>query len=394
MRAKTGHRIITGVCAGWVIACAILGAAPVQAQSAVPKYEVDPLWAKLPDNWVVGPLGGTCVDARDHVWVLHRQEGVTQEMLAGRDRLGDSKARIKAPPVIEFDPQGNVVNSWGDAKALGNYLHDCFVDKDFNVWIAPARSGFVQKYSHDGKLLLQIGKSGVFDSSDGTDKGKPLNSNTAQFFGPSAVDVDPQNGDVYVADGHGPGNSRIAVLDKNGKFLRQWPLHHTEAEKDIGGLPHCMRLSNDGMVYVCDRLANRLQVFDKMGNFKRNIDLPWKKYTADNEDLRKYCLTQWRTFPPCTLVQKIGEGTSAVSVEFSRDPDQRFIYVVNQNQREVDILDRETGKVRSNALGHGTGLFFPGQLFDAIRAAVDSKGNVYVAEDEGRRLQRFKVVGH
>ena len=57
-------------------------------------------------------------------------------------------------------------------------------------------------------------------------------------------------------------------------------------------------LSNDGMVYVCDRLANRLQVFDKMGNFKRSIDLPWKKYTADNEDLRKYCLTQWRTFPP------------------------------------------------------------------------------------------------
>ena len=331
------------------------------------------------------------VDARDHVYVLHRQEGLTEEMLTGRDRVGGAKARIKAPPVIEFDPQGNVVNSWGDAKALGNYLHDCFVDKDLNVWIAPARSGFVQKYSHDGKLLLQIGKSGVFDSSDGTDKGKPLNSNAAQFFGPSAVDVDPQNGDVYVADGHGPGNSRIAVLDKNGKFLRQWRLHRTESEKDIGGLPHCMRLSSDGMVYVCDRLANRLQVFDKMGNFKRNIELPWKKYTADNEDLRKYCLTLWRTFPPCTLVQKIGEGTSAISIEFSRDPISGFLYVVNQNQREVDILDRGTGKVVST-IGHGTGLFFPGQLFDAIRAAVDSKGNVYVAEDEGRRLQRFKVV--
>jgi hypothetical protein len=55
-------------------------------------------------------------------------------------------------------------------------------------------------------------------------------------------------------------------------------------------------------------------------------------------------------------------------------------------------LDRATGKVLST-IGHGTGLFFQGQLFDAIRAAVDSKGNVYVAEDEGRRLQRFKVVG-
>ena len=95
--------------------------------------------------------------------------------------------------------------------------------------------------------------------------------------------------------------------------------------------------------------------------------------------------------PPCTLIQKIGEGTSAVSVEFSRDLNQRLMYVVNQNQREVDILDRETGKLLWT-LGHGRGLFFDGQIFDAIRAAVDSKGNVYVAEDEGRRLTRFKVI--
>jgi len=87
----------------------------------------------------------------------------------------------------------------------------------------------------------------------------------------------------------------------------------------------------------------------------------------------------------------IGEG-SAVSVEFSRDANQRLIYVVNHHQREVDILDRATGKVPST-IGHGTGPFFQGKLLDAIRAAVDSKGNVYVAEDEGRRLQRFKVVG-
>ena len=105
-----------------------------------------------------------------------------------------------------------------------------------------------------------------------------------------------------------------------------------------------MRLSGDGLVYVCDRLANRLQAFDKMGNFKKNIDIPWKNYTTENEDLRKYCHTLWRTFPPCTLVQKIGQGTSAVSVEFSRDPNQQFIYVVNQNQREVDILDHATSK--------------------------------------------------
>ena len=392
MRAKRRYRIIAGTCVAWLIASAINYLPPLQAQSAVPKYEVDPLWPKLPDNWVVGPLGGACIDAQDHVFVLHRQEGLTEDMLKARDRSDGAKPRIKAPPVMEFDPEGNLVNSWGDTKVLGEYLHDCLVDKDTNVWIAAAHSGIVQKYSRDGKLLFQIGKSGVFDSIDGTAKGKPLNSNAAQFFGPSAVDVDPQNGDVYVADGHGGGNTRIAVLDKNGKFLRQWRLHHTEAEKDIEEIPHCMRLSNDGLVYVCDRIANRVQVFDKMGDFKKNIEIPWKKYTAEDEDLRKYCLTLWRTFAPCALVQKIGVGNSAISLDFSPEPNQRFLYVVNQNQREVDIMDRATGKVLAT-IGHGTGLFFQGQLFDAIRAAVDSKGNVYVAEDEGRRLQRFKAVG-
>jgi DNA-binding beta-propeller fold protein YncE len=392
MRERKKYRTMAGTWAALVIASAVLYSPLVRAQTGVPKYEVDPFWAKLPNNWVVGPLGGTCVDGRDHVFVLHRQEDLAEAALTARDQFAGGATRIKAPPVMEFDPEGNLVNSWGDTKVLGNYLHDCQVDKDGNLWIAAARSGFVQKYSHDGKLLLQIGKSGVFDSSDGTSKGKPLNSNTAQFFGPSAVDVDPTNGDIYVADGHGGGNFRIAVLDKNGTFLRQFRLHHTEAEKNIEELPHCMRLSNDGLIYVCDRLANRLQAFDKMGTFKRNIEIPWKSYTAENEDLRKYCHMLWRTFPPCTLVQKIGRGTSAVSVEFSRDPNQRFIYVVNQNQREVDILDHATGEVVST-IGRGTGLFFPGQLFDAIRAAVDSKGNVYVAEDEGRRLQRYKVVG-
>jgi sugar lactone lactonase YvrE len=356
MRERT-FRSIAGTCGAFAIAAAMIYAAPAQAQA--PKYEVDPLWPKLPANWVVGPLGGARVDANDHVIVLHRQEEVTDAALTARDQFAKGAARIKAPPVMEFDPDGNLVNSWGDMKVLGNYLHDCQIDKEGNVWVAAARSGFVQKFSHDGKLLLQIGKSGVFDSSDGTAKGKPLNSNTAQFFGPSAVDVDPQNGDVYVADGHGGGNFRIAVLDKNGQFLRQFRLHHTEAEKNIEELPHCMRLGGEGLVYVCDRLANRLQAFDKMGNFKRNIDLPWKNYTAENEDLRKYCHMMWRSFPPCTLVQKIGRGTSAVSVEFSRDPGQRLIYVVNQNQREVDIL---TGEVVST-IGHGTGLFFPGQLY-------------------------------
>src|SRR5207247_2528443 len=77
MREKTRYHTIAGTLVAWVIACAMSYSPPVQAQSGVPKYEVDPFWAKLPDSWVVGPLGGTCIDTRDHVFVLHRQEGLT-----------------------------------------------------------------------------------------------------------------------------------------------------------------------------------------------------------------------------------------------------------------------------------------------------------------------------
>jgi len=106
------------------------------------------------------------VDRQDHVFILNRQDVLDVDLNAGR----------MAPFIIEIDPAGNVVNSWGDPKLLETRLHSCHFDKDNNMWIGSAPSGMVQKYSHDGsKLLLQIGKKGVLDSSDGTAKGKPLN---------------------------------------------------------------------------------------------------------------------------------------------------------------------------------------------------------------------------
>ena len=154
--------------AGLTISAAIAGTHLVNAQAAPPRYEADLAWPKpLPNRWVLGGLGGLCVDAQDHVFILNRQDVLEGDLNAGR----------LAPPIIEFDPRGNVVNSWGDPKLLDPRLHSCHFDKDNNIWIASAPSGMVQKYTHDGsKLLLQIGKKGVVDSSDGTVKGKPLNS--------------------------------------------------------------------------------------------------------------------------------------------------------------------------------------------------------------------------
>jgi hypothetical protein len=209
-----------GISAVAAIVAASLFVSSSRAEGAAPRYEADLNWPKpLPDRWVVGGLGGVCVDAQDHVLILNRQDLVEGELNAGH----------LAPPMIELDPAGNVVNSWGDLNllevpteeqhlgAIASRLHSCRFDKDNNVWIASSPSGMIQKYTHDGsKLLQQIGKRGVFDSSDGTVKGKPLNSDAARFFMPSSIFVDRQNGDVYVSDGESRnGNRRVVVMDAN-----------------------------------------------------------------------------------------------------------------------------------------------------------------------------------
>jgi DNA-binding beta-propeller fold protein YncE len=268
--------------------------------------------------------------------------------------------------MIEFDPAGNVVNSWGDPKLIDSRLHSCHFDKDGNVWIASAPSGMIQKYTHDGKrLLLQVGTKGVLDSSDGTDKGKPLNSDAAKFFMPSSIYVDRGNGDVYVSDGEGAGsNRRVAVLDKDGKFLRQWKIEDMQTV-------HCLNMGRDGMVYVCNRLGSQLRIYDKMGNLKRTMALPWTPVTPPKEGQPKE------------------SGGAVVAIDFSPDPQQRLIYIINQNNSTIDIVERESGK-KVGSFGRAGS--FPGQFQQAHGIAVDSKGNIYVDENRGRRVHKFKPV--
>ena len=283
---KTRSLIIAVTCAGLAITLGIFCPQSLQAQRTVPKFEFDPYWPRpLPDRWITGQVGGVCVDAQDRVFILNRRDLTENELDAGH----------QAPPVIEFDPEGNVVNSWGDPTVIPSLLHDCKVDRENNVWLTGAGDAIVQKYSPDGKLLLQIGKKGAFDSSDGTIKGNPLNASHTAFFKPAGIAIDPMNSDVYVADGESPGgNHRVAVFDRNGQFLRQWELQRTEAEvADLTRLtlypsdkapsdafvpvPHCVAVDIDGQVYVCDRRARQLQVFDRMGNFKKKILIPFEQ---------------------------------------------------------------------------------------------------------------------
>jgi DNA-binding beta-propeller fold protein YncE len=335
---------------------AMVGVYHAGAQThAAPRYQADVNWPKpLPNQWILGGLGGLCVDAQGHVFILNRQDVLENELNTGR----------LAPPIIEFDSEGNVVNSWGDLKVLDPRLHSCHVDKDNNIWIASAPSGMVQKYTHDGsKMLLQIGKKGVVDSSDGTPKGKPLNSNAAIFHMPSSIYVDRQNGNVWVSDGEGAGsNRRIAIMDSSGKFLRQW---QPEGMDTV----HCMTIGNDGLVYVCNRTGSKIHVYDKMGVLKRTIDVPWTPVT------------------PPTGGKVAAFGGSTVAIDFS--PDQNLIFVVNQNNATIEIVDRASGKVIGNFGRAGN---FPGQFNQAHGIAVDSKGNVYIAENRGRRVHKFTMA--
>jgi hypothetical protein len=203
------------------------------------------------------------VDNQDHVFIVNRNNITAKEAEVSR----------QAPPFIEFDSDGKVVNGFGDWETAPNTTHGCIVDHENNFWTAGNGDGIIQKYSHDGKLMMQIGKRGVVDTSDGTLRGRPMNSSHTQFYMPSDIAVDPKNGDVFVADGY--GNSRIAVFNRKGEFLRQWGHQGTKEEADagVGGafmqVVHCVALGNDELVYVCDRQGDRIQVFDKLGNFKK-----------------------------------------------------------------------------------------------------------------------------
>jgi hypothetical protein len=366
---RTSLVVGMGLGAVSAIAAITLHVPASRAQATAPRYEADVNWPKtLPDRWVVGGQGGLCTDAQDHVLILNRQDIVAGELNMGR----------LAPQLIEFDPAGNVVNSWGDPKLLegpptgpglagiSSRLHSCHFDKDGNVWVASSPSGMVQKYTHDGsKLLLQIGQRGVFDSSDGTDKGKPLNSNAAKFYMPSSIFVDRANGDVYVSDGEGNGgNTRVAVMDATGKFLRQW---RPEGMETV----HCLTMSNDGLVYVCNRGGGKIQVYDKMGNLKQVIETPWKPYTPPADGKIKQ------------------SGGAAVAMDFSHDANQSLIYMVNQNTSQVDIYDRKSGTKLSSFGQVGK---MAGQFDQAHGIATDSKDNVYINENRGRRVHKFKIV--
>ena len=327
------------------------------------QYKVVPGWPKpLPNRWLTAEVGGNCTDAHDHEFIVNRRNLTDDEAINS----------VPAPPVIEFNEAGNVVNSWGDPAVLPDNIHGCFVDYRGNIWIAGNKDAIVQEYTHDGrKLLLQIGTKHKFDTTDGTINGKALNSSRTLLNRPSDVAVDPMNGDVYISDGY--GNRRVVVFSSAGKFLRQWgqqstgTLDETAPAKTFPGVVHCVVIGNDHLVYVCDRKGNRIQVFDRMGTFVRSL------------------------FVDPGLSRANFNG-SVWWLAFSPDKAQKYIFVADGSSETISIFDHATGKRLSQfgMPGHDAGAF---SFLHTI--SVDSKGNIYAGEAiNGRRIQKFAPVAH
>jgi DNA-binding beta-propeller fold protein YncE len=355
--------------------------AQAQARVQAPRFEVDPFWPRpLPNNWILGQTIGVHADAQDNIWIIHR----SSETLANNEKAQEVKAGdccVGAPPVLVFDRAGNLVRSWGGPGAGYDWPdnnHGIFVDNAGNVWIGGNGPGdsHIVKFSRDGKFLAQYGKPNA--RAAGKDaQGQPTfarNSHDMTSFGRVAeVVIEPKANEAYLADGY--FNKRVAVLDAaSGKMKRYWGAYGSKPDDSLDNGPydpaappakqfrnpvHCADVSNDGFVYVCDRVNDRLQVFRTDGTFVREV------FLAKN-----------------TLL-----SGSVWDVAFSRDAQQRYLYIADGINDRVYVLQRDTLELLTS---FGSGGRQPGQFYGVHSIAVDSQGNIYTTETwEGKRLQKF-----
>jgi DNA-binding beta-propeller fold protein YncE len=366
---------------------AVAEAAGVQA----PRFEVDPMWPKpLPNHWVIGATIGVAVDGNDHIWIIHRAGSLEAKEQYLTMKPPQSACCAAAPPILEFNEAGDLIGHWGGPGQGYDWPasnHGIDVDYKGNVWIGgngrgaqPAalpsdeskmgagaiHDNMVLKFTQSGKFLMQIGKP--YKSQGSND---PNNLKL-----PAKTLVDPKTNELYVADGY--GNRRVIVFDADtGKYKRHWgayghkpddkqmpPYNPLEPPPQQFRTPvHGLALANDGLLYVCDRTNDRIQVFKTDGTYVKE-----------------------------TFIEKntMGDG-STFDVALSRDPQQKFLYVCDGSNMKVHVLLRDTLQVLTT---FGDGGRQPGEFYAVHSIATDSKGNIFTTETyRGQRLQKFLYKG-
>ena len=368
----------------------------VQAATVMaPRFEVDPFWPKpLPNHWVLGQTIGVSADSHDNIWIIHRPGSLEAGEQHATTNPQVASCCVPAPPVLEFDPDGKLIRHWGGPGDGYNWPisnHGITVDKDENVWIGSngrgaqsargARNGqdedstgtfasfhdtMILKFTVDGKFLMQIGKPNQSKGSNDTENLRL----------PAKIFVDSKRNEVYVADGY--GNHRVIVFDATtGKYKRHWGAYgHRPDDKDPGPYDpsaapdqqfrnpvHCAMLAHDDLLYVCDRANDRIQVFRPDGTFVKEH-----------------------------FYEKQTRGSGSVwDLAFSADPQQKYLYMTDGENRKIRIVDRDSLEVLTS---FGEGGHQPGEFYGNHSIATDSKNNIYVTETyHGQRVQRFVYKG-
>ncbi len=351
-----------------VAALAWVGIPQVSLAEEVPAFRVDPFWPKpLPNNWIFGEIGGIAVDRHDHVWVLQRPRSLKDDERGAALDPPISKCCLPAPPVLEFDPSGNLLQAWGGPGSGFDWPlreHGIFVDARDHVWIGGNEKDDHQilEFTRDGQFIKQIGETG-----------KSEGSNSKRYLGrPALAIVDESAHELYIADGY--GNKRVVVFDAgSGEYKRHWGAYGKLPDdadagkydpaalitKQFRNPVHCVRISGDGLVYVCDRVNDRLQVFRKDGAF----------------------VTEYVLEPNTRFVGSVWD------IALSEDREQKYLYVADGTNNEIHILLRETGKELDSFGRQGR---YAGEFHWVHAIAIDSRGNLFSGEvDTGKRVQKF-----
>ncbi len=321
--------------AALVLTFVLVGGALAQtASDSLPNpYRPIENWAKLPEGRSWGAASGLAFDHQGNLWSLER--------CGGNSCAGKTEA-----PILEFDPSGRLVKSFGAGMIV--FPHGLFVDGDDNVWVTDAdgkdgKGQQVIKFSPDGKVMMTLGKAGV--AGDGPDT----------FNRPSGVVVAP-NGDIFVADGHGgDSNARIVKFSKDGKFLKAWGKKGS-APGEFNE-PHGIAMDAKGRIFVADRANNRIQIFDQEGKF----------------------LEQWTQFGRPSEIFIDNNGTMYV-------PDNTETRIPEW-KRGIRIGSVKDGKVSA---------FIPDADQDpthpsigAENVAADANGNIYAAEVVRKMIKKY-----
>ena len=361
--AAAGLQLLTG--------CQSMAGSSDSGSTTLPAFKVDAAWPKpLPENWILGQVAGIAVARDDTIWVIHRPATLVDDEKGALASPPATKCCKPAPPVLQFDRQGNLQRSWGGPGAGYDWPqseHGIFVDDDGNVWLAgnDAVDHQILKFTPDGRFLQQIGRA----RSNG-------GSNSATQLGrPAHLIVDRASNELIVADGY--LNRRVVVFDAaTGNYKRHWGAYGNRPNDDkqnaydpkaapsvqFGNPVHCVRMSNDRLLYVCDRVNDRIQVFKPDGTF----------------------VTEFR-IEPDTL-----QNGSVWDLVLSEDREQKYIFIADGANNQILTIERLSGRVLTQ---WGRAGRMAGQFKWVHNMAIDSKGNLYTAEvGTGRRAQKFERI--